>query len=170
MRGLARSDYPQLEAQGVEAWRGNITDRDLVLRACQGCDAIVHTAANAGIWGAWHEYYPINTQATSHLLEAAHRQGVQAFVYTSSPSVTFAGTPQSGVDESVPYPEKWLCFYPHTKALAEQSVLQAAAAGKLKTCAVAASPDLGLWRSTPVSPCDRAGTQWSTAVRGQWSK
>ena len=29
-------------------------------------------------------------------------------------------------DESLPYPRRWLCHYPHSKALAEQLVLQAA--------------------------------------------
>lgn len=136
VRGLARGDYPELGALGVEMVRGDVSDRDTVLRSVAGCDAIVHTAAKAGVWGAWQAYYRINTLATTHLLEAAHRQRVTAVVYTSSPSVTFAGKPQSGVDEAEPYPEHWLCFYPHTKALAEQAVLQAAQIGQVKTCAL----------------------------------
>lgn len=136
VRGLARSIYPELQSLGVEAVRGDVSHRQTAVSACAGCDAIVHTAAKAGVWGAWHEYYRINTQATSHLLEGAHQHNVAAFVHCSSPSVTFAGTPQSGVDESVPYPDRWLCAYPHTKALAEQAVLAAAAVGRVRTCAL----------------------------------
>lgn len=136
VRGLARGDYPELTSLGVESVRGDVTNRETVMNAADGCDAIVHTAANAGIWGPWNQYYPINTLATSHLLEAAHRHSIAAFVHTSSPSVTFAGTPQSGVDETVPYPDKWLCFYPQTKALAEAAVLEAAGVGKVRTCAL----------------------------------
>lgn len=136
VRGIARGSYPALEAMGVEAIQADITSREQVLAATQHCDAIVHTAAKAGVWGAWQDYYRANTLATSHLLEAAHRNSVRAFVHTSSPSVTFAGQPQSGVDESVPYPAHWLCFYPHTKALAEQAVLEAADVGKVATCAL----------------------------------
>lgn len=136
VRGLARGTYPELQSLGVEAICGDVSHRQTALSACAGCDAVVHTAAKAGVWGAWSEYYRINTLATSHLLEGAHQHGLAAFVYCSSPSVTFAGTPQSGVDESVSYPERWLCAYPHSKALAEQSVLAAATVGRIRTCAL----------------------------------
>ncbi len=136
VRGLARGEYPALKRLGIEFIRGDIADRNTVLAACVNCDAIVHTAAKAGVWGAWSDYYRINTLATSHLLEAAHRNHVRAFVHTSSPSVTFAGIPQAGVDETVPYPDHWLCCYPQTKALAEQAVLGVASAGQVRTCAL----------------------------------
>src|SRR6185437_8430538 len=57
-------------------------------------------------------------------------------VYTSSPSVTFDGSDQSGIDESAPYPQRWLCHYSHTKALAEQEVLAANGREQLRTCAL----------------------------------
>ena len=125
VRGVARGEYPTLVALGVEPMRGDLRDRDTALAAASGCEAIVHTAAKAGVWGRWDEYHAINTRATEHLLDAARRAGTRAFVFTSSPNVTFAGRHQSGVDESVPYPDRWLCHYPHTKALAERAVLEA---------------------------------------------
>ena len=42
-----------------------------------------------------------------------------------------------------PYPERWLCFYPQTKALAEQDVLAAATAGKNPDLCTAPALDLG---------------------------
>ena len=39
------------------------------------------------------------------------------------------------MDESVPYPSKWLAHYPHSKALGEQAVLKANSP-KLQTCAL----------------------------------
>jgi nucleoside-diphosphate-sugar epimerase len=57
-------------------------------------------------------------------------------VYSSSPSVTFDGSDQEAVDESAPYPTRWLCHYPHSKALAEQCVLQANGRDGLLTCAL----------------------------------
>ncbi len=136
VRGLARGDYPELARLGVTTMRGDVSDRPTVMQAAEGCDAIVHSAAKAGVWGPWSAYYRMNTLATSHLLEAAHRHRIRAFVFTSSPSVTFAGAHQSGVDERVAYPTKWLCFYPQTKALAEQAVLAAAKVGMVQTCAL----------------------------------
>lgn len=136
VRGLARSSYPELEKLGVEAIAGTVTCPETCQRACADCNAIVHTAAKAGVWGAWSEYYQINTLATTHLLDAAIGNRVTAFVHTSSPSVTFDGQHQSGVDESAPYPSRWLCYYPQTKALAEQAVIAAAKTGQLVTCAL----------------------------------
>jgi nucleoside-diphosphate-sugar epimerase len=47
-------------------------------------------------------------------------------VYTSSPSVTFDGSPQEGVKEDeLSYPVKFPAFYPETKALGEKSALKA---------------------------------------------
>lgn len=136
VRGLARGDYPELAKLGVQTIRGDITSKEQCRQACSGCQAIVHTAAKAGVWGKWRDYYSINTVATEQLLQAAVDSGVQAFVHTSSPSVTFDGRHQSGVDESAPYPTRWLCYYPQTKALAEQAVARVAATGKLRTCAL----------------------------------
>jgi 2-alkyl-3-oxoalkanoate reductase len=116
--------------------RGSITDRDLCLRASEGVDAIVHTAALAGVWGPRRDYEATNIDATGHLLHAAQQLGIRAFVHTSSPSVSFDGRPQSGIDESVPYPERWLCDYPRTKAISERDVLSANQPGVINTCAL----------------------------------
>ena len=136
VRGVARQRYPQLESLGVEAHCGSITDATVCDRAVQGVDAIIHTAALAGVWGAKADYEAINVVATDRLLDAAHRHGVTAFVHTSSPSVTFDGAPQRGIDESAPYPTRWLCDYPRTKAISEQSVLKANQTGRFSSCAL----------------------------------
>ena len=136
VRGLARGHYPELARLGVDARRGDITDRRSVADAVTGCQAVIHTAARAGVWGSWSDYYSSNTLATSWLLETAVSAKCDAFVFTSSPSVTFAAVDQSGIDESTAYPERWLCHYPHTKALAEQAVLAAARSGALRGCSL----------------------------------
>jgi nucleoside-diphosphate-sugar epimerase len=136
VRGLARQQYPGLTKLGVEPIQGDIQDSECLLAAVSGCDAVIHTAAKAGVWGSWQEYYSVNTLATQRLLEAAQQRGAGIFVYTSSPSVTFDGQAQSGVDESVPYPSRWLCNYPRSKAQAEQMVAQWGQIGKLLTCSL----------------------------------
>jgi nucleoside-diphosphate-sugar epimerase len=136
VRGVARQTYPALTSLGVEGVRGSITDPDLCLRAADGVDAIVHTAALAGVWGPRRDYEVTNIDATRNLLHAAQKHGIRAFVHTSSPSVTFDGQPQSGIDESVPYPERWLCDYPRTKAISEREVLSSNQPGVFHTCAL----------------------------------
>jgi nucleoside-diphosphate-sugar epimerase len=97
---------------------------------------VVHTAALAGVWGKAKDYEAVNVLGTELILDAAKRAGCRAMVYTSSPSVTFGGRGQEGIDESVPYPETWLCHYPRTKAIAEGKVLEANREGGLLTCAL----------------------------------
>jgi nucleoside-diphosphate-sugar epimerase len=62
---------------------------------------------------------------TENVIAACRTHGIRRLVFTSSPSVVFAGIDQHGVDESEPYPKRFLAHYPHTKALAEQVVLTA---------------------------------------------
>lgn len=135
VRGFSRGDYPQLAELGAESVRGDIRDADAVDEAVAGCDLVFHTAAIAGIWGRWTDYYEINTVGTRHVIEACRRHQVDRLIYTSSPSVTFDGSEQCGVNEDEPYPDRWLCHYPRSKALAESEVLQANS-DQLKSCAL----------------------------------
>lgn len=134
VRALVRRDCPELAALGVELVRGDMRDGPAVGAACRGVDTVFHTAAVAGIWGPWRHYYETNTLGTQHVVDGCLRHGVRRLVFTSSPSVTFDGRDQLGVDESAPYASRWLCHYPHTKALAEQLVLRASGRGGLWTC------------------------------------
>jgi nucleoside-diphosphate-sugar epimerase len=86
-------------------------------------------------------YHAVNVLGTEHVVQACLQKGVGRLVFTSSPSVTFdgfkkMGADQNGIDESAPYAARWLCHYPHSKALAEQRVLAANKQGRLLTCAL----------------------------------
>jgi nucleoside-diphosphate-sugar epimerase len=135
VRILARGHYPHLEQAGVECLRGDIRDPSAVHAACADVDVVHHTAAIAGIWGRWQEYYDVNVRGTQHVIAACRARHVRKLVYTSSPSVTFDGTAQENVDETAPYASRWLCHYAHSKALGEQAVL-AANGADLATCAL----------------------------------
>ena len=135
VRSLARGRYPALERLGAECVSGDVRGAVAVRAACAGADVVFHTAALAGIWGPWEEYHAINVVGTQNVIDGCKAHGVGRLVYTSSPSVTFDGASQEGVDESAPYPTSWLCHYPHTKALGEQAVL-AANGRALATCAL----------------------------------
>ncbi|UUO04812.1 NAD-dependent epimerase/dehydratase family protein [Blastopirellula sp. J2-11] len=136
VRVLGRRDYPDLAAAGVDCLRGDVADSQIVSQGCADIDVVFHTAAIAGIWGRWEDFYQANVVGTENILAGCRQHNVGKLVYTSSPSVTFDGTDQNGVDESVPYPSSWLAHYPRSKAIAEQQVLAANQAGKLLTCAL----------------------------------
>jgi len=136
VRGFSRGTYPTLEALGVNWVQGDLRKQRDVSKACEGMDAVIHTAAVPGIWGSWKMYYGINTLGTANIIRAVQQHDIPYLVYTSSPSVVFDGKDQSGISEEVPYPKTWLCHYPHSKALAEQQVLAANVDGQLATCAL----------------------------------
>ena len=141
VRGFARGEYPELTELGVEMIRGDLSDREAVVRACRGIDCIFHVGGKVGVWGHWLEYFQANVHGTLNLLGACEELGISRMVFTSSPSVTFDGKDQRGVDASAPYPTHWLAHYPHSKAIAEQFVLTQNGAlveggAKLRTCAL----------------------------------
>lgn len=161
VRALVRREDQDLRRLGVELVFGELADAARVSEACRGIEVVYHVAAVAGIWGPWEYFHTINTLGTRHVVDGCWRHGVRKLIFTSSPSVTFDGGDQSGVDESVPYPTHWLCHYPHTKALAEQMVLEANGRNGLLTCAL--RPHL-IW-----GPRDRhlIPRLWERARRGQ---
>jgi nucleoside-diphosphate-sugar epimerase len=67
------------------------------------------------------------------VIDACRKHGVPKLIYTSSPSVIFDGLSHENVNESHPYPERFLCHYPHSKSMAEQAVLAANGTDGLST-------------------------------------
>ena len=112
-----------------------------MIKAADGCDLICHVAAKAGIWGCYDEFYRPNVIGTKNIIQACRKCDITRLVYTSSPSVVFDGSDLEGVDESVPYPDHYLSWYPQTKAEAEQLVL---AANDASLATVALRPHL-IW-------------------------
>ena len=122
---FSRRLYPELEKLEVEQIQGDISNANAVEQACREVDLVFHVAAKPGVWGNYVTYYRINVIGTQNVIAACKQHNVSQLVYTSSPSVVFDGGDMEGVDESVPYPEKYHAHYPKTKAMAEQSVIAA---------------------------------------------
>lgn len=120
-----RSASPALEASGVEVRQGSISNPEQVESVAKGVDAVIHTAAKAGIWGSYDSYYQPNVVGTENILAACRKHGIKNLVFTSSPSIVHAGGDIEGANESLPYPDKFAAPYPATKALAEQMVMSA---------------------------------------------
>jgi 2-alkyl-3-oxoalkanoate reductase len=119
---MGRGRYPHLP-NSIKILQGDIRDSDFVNASLENIDTVFHTAAIPGIWG--QDFFSINVQGTENIINACKKNLVRRLIFTSSPSVVFGDASLEGVDESTPYPEKYLCDYPLTKALAEKMVLQA---------------------------------------------
>jgi nucleoside-diphosphate-sugar epimerase len=122
-----RGHYPALEAIGVQQVRGDLAQRDAVVAAAQGCEAIFHNAAKAGAWGSYRSYHEANVVGTEHVLAACREHRIAKLIYTSTPSVTHRATHpvEGGTAETVPYGEHLKAPYAATKLIAEKAVLAA---------------------------------------------
>ena len=126
---FSRHESLALRKMGVDQIQGDLSNREAVLRAVEGMDAVFHVAAKAGVWGGYNSYYDINVRGTEHVIEACRTHGNLPLVHTSSPSVVFHSSDMEGENESLPFAPSYLTHYPETKALAEQRVMAASRQG-----------------------------------------
>ncbi|MCO4782953.1 MAG: NAD-dependent epimerase/dehydratase family protein [Candidatus Cloacimonetes bacterium] len=122
---IARGSYPKLEAMGVHCHKADLANKASLIQPLKNIESVFHVAALAGIWGDWEDYYNSNVLGTKNLLEVSKQQGIQKFVYTSSPSVVFDGSNMENVTEEVSYPSEYKTHYPKSKAMAEKMVISA---------------------------------------------
>jgi len=149
VRALVRpaSDRSNLQSLPVAIVVGDLTVAPSLARALSECEALFHVAADYRL-GAPDpaQLYRTNVEGTRNLLSAAVQAGVKKIVYTSS--VATMGIPADGSpgDERTAVSlAAMIGHYKRSKFLAEQVVLEAAAAG---APAVIVNP------STPVGPGD----------------
>ncbi len=131
-------DIQPIDDPRVELFVGDVRDRALVERACEGVDVVHHTAA--AVWNPSlprQVYEEVNVGGTEILLDSCRRKGVPRLVFTSSIDVVVDGRrPILDGDESLPYPKTPPRDpYSHTKILSERMVL-AANGAQLATCAL----------------------------------
>ncbi|MEU6558701.1 NAD-dependent epimerase/dehydratase family protein [Nocardia nova] len=136
---LARrtSNLDGLDGLGVRIAYGDLTDRNSLRQACTGAEVVFHSAARVDERGTREQFWNENVRGTEYLLAAAREAGARRFVFISSPSALMDrdGGDQIDIDESVPYPSRYLNLYSETKATAERTVL-AADTADFTTCAL----------------------------------
>jgi nucleoside-diphosphate-sugar epimerase len=126
---LNRSAPPALAAleRGgqVRIVRADLADKDAVVAAAAGVEAVFHVAGRPGLVGRYADFYDANVRGTEHVLHAMRTHRIEKLVHTSTPSVVHPGGDLEGGDESLPYADHFASAYPETKAIAERAVLAA---------------------------------------------
>ena len=123
---LGRHEYKSAKDAGATCVIGDVRDYETVSKACEGCEAVFHTASKAGIWGPDSEYESINIKGAENILKACQAQGVKKLIYTSTPSVIYHKDAKiENIQEDVDYPDVFDCAYARTKAKAEKMLLKA---------------------------------------------
>lgn len=110
---------------GIREIRGSITDFEVVQRAVEGQEGVIHVAAKVDIVGEFEEFVAINVEGTTNLVSAARGAGVQRFVYVSTPSVAHSGDSIVGGGAATADPDHTTGHYATTKAMAERLSLTA---------------------------------------------
>ena len=100
---------------------GDVRDGPALREAAEGAEAVVHLAALVAPRPAWSDAYAVNVTGTANALAAAASCG--RLVHVSSPSVSFDGRPAVGAGTGTAR-YAGADVYTHTKALAEQLVLE----------------------------------------------
>jgi len=114
----------------IKLFKGDITDKESLERAIKGCDAVIHTAAFAGVWHRNEgEIYHLNVDATRTILEIAAKTGVKRCLVTSSAAV-FGPSENDALDETTPEPANYFTPYERSKALMEKEVWKLVQSGQ----------------------------------------
>ena len=105
---------------------GDVTSRQDLARALEGCDAVVHCAVGTG-WPP-DAAFKVTVEGTRQTVEAALEARVRRFVHVSSMAVHGERVP-ARLDESAPLEEGTGASYSRAKYLAERIVTEAAGRG-----------------------------------------
>jgi nucleoside-diphosphate-sugar epimerase len=112
----------------VEVVAGDMTDRDSVRAALEGCDAVLHAAAEVGIAAGDGSVTAGNVAGTQNVVGEAIEAGCDPVLYTSSVAVLYPPTePLLTVDSPLQEP---ITDYGRSKVAAERYVRELQDAGK----------------------------------------
>jgi dihydroflavonol-4-reductase len=116
----------------AEYVQGSVLDPRAVHEALNDVGEVYHLAALPGMWMPDKaDFHAVNCRGTEIVIAAARERGVTRFLYCSTESILFgpSTTPSVVTEEVRTTPEEMPGAYTHSKLLAEQRALQAAASG-----------------------------------------
>ena len=110
----------------VELIKGDICDRDVVVRALDGCDIVFNNVAQVPLAKNEQLLRRVNVDGTNLLLQEAMRTSVSKVVHTSSSAVFGVPVSNPVLPSTMPAPVE---AYGHAKLAAEWACLEAASKG-----------------------------------------
>jgi len=153
LRLLTRKSSNLANLEGIEGdtFTGDLAHPDSLKPALDGCDAVVHVAADYRLWIPDPlAMYLANVDGTRELLRLAREAGVKRFVYTSSVATMHFRTDGIVINEETPVSlDDMVGHYKRSKFMAEQEAIKAADGGQQ---VIILNP------TTPIGPNDRKPT------------
>ncbi len=126
------SNLANLEGIKGETHVGDLADPESLRPALEGCDAVVHVAADYRLWIRDPQaMYRANVDGTRELLRLAREAGVKRVVYTSSVATMHFRTDGLVINEDTPVSLRDMVgHYKRSKFLAEREAVAAAEGGQ----------------------------------------
>ncbi len=115
-----------LDGLEIERVEGDLLQPEQVKAALEGCEAVIHTAANTQIWPSRdRRIWAVNYHAVRILAEAVLQLGVRTFVHVGTATSFSPGPKQQPGTEAGPYTDgKYGLDYQDSKFAAQQLLLQ----------------------------------------------
>jgi dihydroflavonol-4-reductase len=135
----------------------DVRDRDGLIQAMRGADAVCHVAALYSFTAPAAEIEAVNVEGTANVIAACRAAGVGRLVHTSSCATCGPVPGRQATEDDEPPEWELVVPYKRTKLEAERLVLAAAAEGLDALCV---NP------TTPVGEGDTAPTPTGAMVRG----
>ena len=168
------SNLKSIEGLNVELFKGKIERQSDVMQAVEGCDVVIHAAANTSQYESDPMVlYPTNVEGTRHVVEAVKKYAVKRLIFVSTVN-TIGLEKAAGITETVTNAEVEAgakafadmetevaadslsrlyrkSGYAMSKFAAEQLILKEVATGKLDAVIVKPSFMLGAYDAKPSS-------------------
>jgi dihydroflavonol-4-reductase len=123
---------PTCAPEGIRYVRGSVLDSAAVHEALEDVQEVYHLAALSNMWMPDKaDFQAVNCAGTQVMIDAARKRGVARFLHCSTGALLFGRSRKETVitEETITTLDEMPGAYTRSKLLAEQSALQAAAAG-----------------------------------------
>lgn len=149
----ATAGLRSLQGAGCELFKGDITLKEDIFRAVEGCRYVIHSASNTNQFPtAYRHYEPINVRSTQLIAAAVAHFGVEKLVHVSTANCFGPGSLSEPGDELSEFAFfGYRSGYINSKFIAQQYVLGEAEAGRLPAVVVNPTFMLGAYDSKPSS-------------------
>lgn len=142
-----------LEGLPIEKSAGNLLNPDEVIKAAEGCEAIIHCAASTAVWPIRSEIInKVNIDGTKNIIQAVYKNNIQRLIYVGTAnSFGFGSKSQPGVEGNLYKSATYGLDYMDSKYKAMQVVLEEVKTNKLPAVIVNPTFMFGPYDSTPSS-------------------
>lgn len=142
-----------IEGLAIERVSGDILDYPTLLKAMEGCQAVIHAAASTTVWPTKSpKIWAINVDGTQNVINAVLELGIQRMVHVSSASSFAHGSKEEPGDEMAPFNgDQFGLDYIESKYKGQQIVLDAVAERGLPAVIINPTYMFGAFDSLPSS-------------------